>query len=90
VALALTKDFHCFESYGVIMQQEDSATALLPRRIDSDWVLINGPVSAASSGYLDTISTHATCGTGVGIRRCPKRDLAVGGMRIKLVSPLRR
>ena len=49
VALALTKDFHSFERYGVIMQPEDKDAALLPRRIDGRWALIHRPVSATSA-----------------------------------------
>jgi len=46
VALALTENFHHFERYGVIMQPEDKDAALLPHRIDGNWVLIHRPVSA--------------------------------------------
>jgi predicted GH43/DUF377 family glycosyl hydrolase len=46
VALALTEDFRRFERYGVIMQPEDKDAALLPHRIDGNWVLIHRPVSA--------------------------------------------
>ena len=46
VALALTKDFHTFERFGVIMPPEDKDAALLPRRIDGNWCLIHRPVSA--------------------------------------------
>ena len=45
VALALTKDFHQFERYGVIMQPEDKDAALLPRRIGGRWALIHRPVT---------------------------------------------
>jgi predicted GH43/DUF377 family glycosyl hydrolase len=45
IALALTKDFVTFERYGLIMQPEDKDGALLPRRIDGQWVLIHRPVS---------------------------------------------
>ena len=46
VSLALTKDFHTFERYGVIMSPEDKDAALLPRRVGGQWVLIHRPVSA--------------------------------------------
>ncbi|MBK7219631.1 MAG: glycosidase [Candidatus Promineofilum sp.] len=46
VALALTKDFHAFERYGLIMSPEDKDAALLPRRIGGHWALIHRPVSA--------------------------------------------
>ena len=46
VALALTEDFHTFERFGVIMPPEDKDAALLPRRIDGQWVMIHRPVSA--------------------------------------------
>ncbi len=46
VALALTEDFRDFERYGVIMPPEDKDAALLPKRIDGNWVMIHRPVSA--------------------------------------------
>ena len=46
VALALTKDFHSFERYGLIMSPEDKDAALLPYRISGHWALIHRPVSA--------------------------------------------
>jgi predicted GH43/DUF377 family glycosyl hydrolase len=49
VALALTKDFHHFERYGVIMQPEDKDAALLPHRIDGRWALIHRPANAMAA-----------------------------------------
>lgn len=49
VALALTRDFHTFERYGVIMQPEDKDAALLPHRINGQWALIHRPVSPSSA-----------------------------------------
>ena len=49
VALALTKDFHSFDRYGVIMQPEDKDAALLPCRIDGRWALIHRPVTASNA-----------------------------------------
>ena len=46
IALAFTKDFIVFERYGLIMQPDDKDGALLPRRIDGQWVLIHRPVNA--------------------------------------------
>lgn len=46
VALALTKDFHSFERYGVILPPEDKDAALLPKRINGYWVMIHRPVYA--------------------------------------------
>jgi predicted GH43/DUF377 family glycosyl hydrolase len=46
VSLALTKDFHTFERYGVIMPPEDKDAALLPRRIGGRWALIHRPMTA--------------------------------------------
>jgi predicted GH43/DUF377 family glycosyl hydrolase len=46
VAMALTKDFHTFERFGVIMQPEDKDAALLPFRINGNWALIHRPVNA--------------------------------------------
>lgn len=45
VSLALTRDFHDFERYGVIMQPEDKDAALLPRRINGYWAMIHRPVT---------------------------------------------
>lgn len=45
VSLALTKDFQCFERFGVIMPPEDKDAALLPRRINGHWALIHRPVT---------------------------------------------
>jgi predicted GH43/DUF377 family glycosyl hydrolase len=44
VSLALTKDFHTFERYGIVMQPEDKDAALLPHRIGGNWALIHRPV----------------------------------------------
>jgi predicted GH43/DUF377 family glycosyl hydrolase len=46
VSLALTKNFHEFERYGVIMPPEDKDAALLPHRVGGLWALIHRPVSA--------------------------------------------
>ena len=46
VSLALTKDFHDFERFGVIMPPEDKDAALLPRRIGGRWALIHRPMTA--------------------------------------------
>jgi predicted GH43/DUF377 family glycosyl hydrolase len=45
VSLALTKDFHTFERFGVIMPPDDKDAALLPRRIDGFWGLIHRPMT---------------------------------------------
>jgi predicted GH43/DUF377 family glycosyl hydrolase len=57
VALMLTRDFHEFERYGVIMQPEDKDAALLPRRIDGRWALIHRPVSATAAHIWISYST---------------------------------
>lgn len=49
VALALTKDFHSFERYGVIMQPEDKDAALLPRKMNGRWVLIHRPLGGVNA-----------------------------------------
>jgi predicted GH43/DUF377 family glycosyl hydrolase len=46
VALAFTEDFKHFERFGVIMPPEDKDAALLPYRVDGQWVLIHRPVSS--------------------------------------------
>jgi predicted GH43/DUF377 family glycosyl hydrolase len=46
VALALTADFRRFERHGVIMSPEDKDAALLPHRIDGQWILIHRPMTA--------------------------------------------
>jgi len=45
VSLALTKDFHSFERFGVIIPPEDKDAALLPRRIGGRWALIHRPLT---------------------------------------------
>jgi predicted GH43/DUF377 family glycosyl hydrolase len=57
VALMLTRDFHQFERYGVIMQPEDKDAALLPRRIDGRWALIHRPVSTTAAHIWISYST---------------------------------
>jgi len=46
VSLALTKDFHTFERYGVIMSPDDKDAALLPHKIGGYWALIHRPMTA--------------------------------------------
>jgi predicted GH43/DUF377 family glycosyl hydrolase len=46
VSLAQTEDFQTFERLGIAMRPEDKNAALLPRRIDGDWVLFHRPTSA--------------------------------------------
>lgn len=45
VSLVFTEDFVNFERFGVILPPEDKDAALLPCRIDSQWVVIHRPVS---------------------------------------------
>jgi predicted GH43/DUF377 family glycosyl hydrolase len=45
VSLALTKDFHTFERFGVVMPPDDKDAALLPRRIGGFWALIHRPMT---------------------------------------------
>ena len=45
VSLALTKDFHEFERFGMILSPEDKDAALLPHRVGDSWALIHRPVS---------------------------------------------
>jgi predicted GH43/DUF377 family glycosyl hydrolase len=49
VSLALTKDFHSFERFGVIMPPEDKDAALLPRRFNGYWALIHRPVTTTGA-----------------------------------------
>lgn len=49
VALALTKDFVTFERLGLVMQPDDKDAALLPRRIDGNYVLVHRPVTDHSA-----------------------------------------
>ena len=46
VALALTEDFRSFDHCGLIMPPENKDSALFPRRLGGNWVLIHRPVSA--------------------------------------------
>jgi predicted GH43/DUF377 family glycosyl hydrolase len=45
VALALTRDFHTFERFGLIMQPDDKDAALLPRRIGGRFALVHRPMT---------------------------------------------
>jgi beta-1,2-mannobiose phosphorylase / 1,2-beta-oligomannan phosphorylase len=45
VSLALTRDFHSFERFGVVMAPEDKDAALLPYRIKGYWALIHRPMT---------------------------------------------
>ena len=45
MSLAQTEDFRTFERLGMVMSPEDKNAALLPRRIDGDWVLFHRPTS---------------------------------------------
>ncbi|MDR3762701.1 MAG: glycosidase [Acidobacteriota bacterium] len=46
VSLALTKDFHTFERYGVVASPDDKDAALLPYRIGGLWALIHRPMTS--------------------------------------------
>jgi predicted GH43/DUF377 family glycosyl hydrolase len=46
VSLALTRDFHTFVRYGVIMSPDDKDAALLPHKIGGFWALIHRPMTA--------------------------------------------
>ena len=43
VSLATTEDFQTVERHGIIRQPEDKNAALLPRRIDGNWILFHRP-----------------------------------------------
>jgi predicted GH43/DUF377 family glycosyl hydrolase len=45
VSLALTKDFHSFERFGVILSPDDKDAALLPHKIGGFWALIHRPMT---------------------------------------------
>lgn len=49
VALALTEDFKTFERFGLVMQPDDKDAALLPRRIDGNFVLLHRPIAAGGA-----------------------------------------
>lgn len=44
VALMVTTDFKTFERYGLVMQPDDKDAALLPRRINGQFLLVHRPV----------------------------------------------
>lgn len=58
VALAFTEDFSHIERYGLVMQPEDKDAALLPRRIDGQWVLIHRPVNVPRADMWISYSTN--------------------------------
>jgi len=45
VALALTEDFRKFERCGLVMQPDDKDAALLPHRVDGEFLLIHRPIT---------------------------------------------
>jgi predicted GH43/DUF377 family glycosyl hydrolase len=45
VSLALTKDFHSFERYGLVMPPDDKDAALLPHRIGDYWAMVHRPMT---------------------------------------------
>jgi predicted GH43/DUF377 family glycosyl hydrolase len=46
VYLATTRDFRTVERHGIVRQAEDKNAALLPERIDGNWILFHRPVTA--------------------------------------------
>jgi predicted GH43/DUF377 family glycosyl hydrolase len=46
VYLATTSDFRSVERHGIIRESEDKNAALLPERVDGDWVLFHRPMAA--------------------------------------------
>ena len=57
VALALTKDFHSYERFGVIMHPDDKDAAILPRKINNRWVLIHRPIGTSSADMWISFSS---------------------------------
>jgi len=47
LSLAQTEDFRTFERLGTVMAPEDKNGALLPRRVDGEWILFHRPVTEA-------------------------------------------
>lgn len=45
ISLAKTSDFRSFERLGMVMTPEDKNGALLPRRVDGQWILFHRPTS---------------------------------------------
>lgn len=45
VALALTKDFRAFERLGLVMPPEDKDAALLPRRLNGNFIMVHRPMT---------------------------------------------
>jgi predicted GH43/DUF377 family glycosyl hydrolase len=46
VYLATTRDFRTVERHGIVKQPEDKNAALLPERIDGNWILFHRPMTA--------------------------------------------
>lgn len=46
VSLALTQDFVTFERLGMVMAPEDKNAALLPRRVQGDWIMYHRPMAS--------------------------------------------
>ena len=51
VFLATTEDFTAVERYGMVRRPEDKNAALLPHRIDGQWVLLHRPKTEADGGH---------------------------------------
>ncbi len=77
VSLALTKDFHTYERFGVIMSPDDKDAALLPRRINGFWALIHRPMTPLGAHGAATSS-------------CWKPAAALGGTPTRLGCHHRR
>ena len=81
VSLALTKDFEIFERCGVIMPPEDKNSALLPRKIGGQWVLIHRPLVLRVR--ISGSRIHTICFIGHIIRYLLRQEEEHGGMLIK-------
>ncbi len=51
VYLATTRDFSSVERHGIVVTPEDKNAAILPERVDGNWVLFHRPVSGFSAAH---------------------------------------
>ncbi len=57
ISLAQTEDFRSFERLGMVMVPEDKNGALLPRRVDGDFILFHRPTAAMAGDVWMSRST---------------------------------
>ena len=60
VFLATTEDFTTVERHGIVRQPEDKNAALLPHRIDGEWVLFHRPKTEFGGAHGEILLSRST------------------------------